>query len=147
VNKVGPEKKFRTALEAAVAYLIGMGVVKKDADVCEATGEQKGNFSSFKSGAVKPTKNFVLKFEDHYRLKLSDFDPDHYSLEDYILKKKSGPSQVPDHLLTTLKKQIQELQLSLQTLDETLILRADPGITDPRAEGVAPVASGKKAKA
>lgn len=59
-------------------------------------------------------------------------------------KEKSGPSTVPDHLLTQLKNQIKDLQVSLQTLDESLTLRADPGKTDPLAEGVSPVNEGNR---
>jgi transcriptional regulator with XRE-family HTH domain len=61
-------------------------------------------------------------------------------------QKNTGTLEMPADLLTLVKKQIKDLQTSLQTLDENLILPADPGITDPRAEGVSPVREGNKAK-
>lgn len=66
--------------------------------------------------------------------------------DDPAYKKNTGTLEMPADLLTLVKQQIKDLQTSLQTLDENLILPGDPGITDPRAEGVSPVRAGRKAK-
>lgn len=66
-------KPFRTALEAAVAYLIGNGTVKKDIDIVEALDMSKGTFSAYKSGKTHPSENFIQKFENTYDIKLADF--------------------------------------------------------------------------
>lgn len=63
-----------------------------------------------------------------------------------VYQKTTGTIEMPADLLTLVKQQIRDLQTSLQTLDENLILPADPGTTDPRAEGVSPVRGGKTVK-
>lgn len=66
---------FNTALEAAVAYLIGKGIIKKDIDVVNVLRMSKGTFSAYKSGKIPPSENFIQKFESQYGIRLADFEP------------------------------------------------------------------------
>lgn len=69
------QENFKTAIEAAVAYLIGKGVVKRDIDIVNALKMSKGTFSAYKSGKTPPSENFVQKFESHFNIQLAEFQP------------------------------------------------------------------------
>jgi hypothetical protein len=124
------KKKFRTALHAAIAYLIGMGEIESDSDVAEATGIEKGNLSSFKNGKKPTSNNFIVKFEDKYKINLKDFNPDTY--EPYFTKKPAS-SQMPADLLTLLNVELKTMQASLDKLATaaSVTLRPSPGRTPP----------------
>jgi len=66
-------ESFKTAVEAAVAFLIGKGIIKKDIDVVNALRMSKGTFSAYKSGKTPPSENFIQKFENYYGIRLADF--------------------------------------------------------------------------
>ncbi len=65
--------KHNAALIAAVQHLYGKGIVKKDKDIADKTGYNKASVSSYLSGNVKASENFVKKFQQVYGLSLSDF--------------------------------------------------------------------------
>lgn len=65
---------FKTSVEAAVAYLIGKGKIKRDTDVVRDLKMSKGTFSAYKNGTTKPSKNFVQQFENKYGVNLSAFE-------------------------------------------------------------------------
>lgn len=71
---INTHKYFKTNVEAAVAYLIGQGIIKRDAEIVQALGMSKGTFSAYKSGKTEPSRNFVQAFENKYHIKLEDFN-------------------------------------------------------------------------
>lgn len=64
---------FRTPLDAAIAHLKGSGVIRRDNDVAEDIGYTKSVVSGYKSGNAKISSDFIKKFENHYKIRLSDF--------------------------------------------------------------------------
>lgn len=107
------DKPFKTSVEAAVAYLIGKGIIKKDADIVEALKMSKGTFSAYKSGKIEPSKNFVQDFENFYQIKLSDFDPDNPRLY-----QNDEPSnvKVSEKEFEYLKEKLADKEAIIQTL-------------------------------
>lgn len=113
-NKLKP-RLFRSDLDAAICYLIGMGIIERQDDILKSVeGLSKGNLSTFKNTG-KYTTTFKTKFQDAYGLELKDFDPKTYSLADYIIK-KSGAAKLPDQLLTQMHEQIETMKISLLKL-------------------------------
>jgi transcriptional regulator with XRE-family HTH domain len=62
-----------TPLEMAVKYLKERGVIDKDADIADTLDISRGTLSAYISGTTKPSKPFIKKFENYYKLKLADF--------------------------------------------------------------------------
>jgi hypothetical protein len=136
--------KFRTALHAAISYLIGMGIIENDGDVADKLKMEKGNLSNYKNGKKPYNNNLVVKFEQAYGLNLMDFDPKKYKPL-FGIQEKSGPSQVPDHLLNLVKTEADNIRLSLQRLETNLFSMPDPR-TNVGSEGFQSAASDKKTK-
>lgn len=68
---------FRTQLEAAIAHLIGKGVIKGSADVARDLGlKSRGTVSAYMTGSTKISPNFQTLFENKYGVKLADFNLD-----------------------------------------------------------------------
>jgi hypothetical protein len=110
-------RRFQSDLDAALSYLIGMGIIEKEGDVVEAIeGISKGNLSTFKKTG-KYGNGFKTKFQEKYKIDLADFNPDTYNPVIYI-KKKSGTFDVPDQLLALVNEEIKNMQLSLDKLSK-----------------------------
>lgn len=68
------KSKAGTTLGRAVSYLKGEQVIKTAQDVANSLGYSKGTVSAYISGKTVPSSDFITKFENHYGLKLSDFE-------------------------------------------------------------------------
>ncbi len=62
------DKPFKTNIEAAVAYLIGKGIIKRDGEIVNALKMSKGTFSAYKSGKTTPSRNFIQEFEKRFKI-------------------------------------------------------------------------------
>jgi len=60
-------------IAAAVQFLYGKGIIKKDKDIADRTGYNKATVSSYISGRTTPSADFIAAFEKAFRLKVSDF--------------------------------------------------------------------------
>ncbi|RYE02354.1 MAG: hypothetical protein EOP50_00195 [Sphingobacteriales bacterium] len=110
------EKPFKTNVEAAVAYLIGKGVIKKDGDVVERLKMSKGTFSAYKGGKLPPSKNFVRNFENAYEIKLSDFDPAKAAVDAEKSLSDASKRSVEEKYIALLEEKVND-QVQLQQLE------------------------------
>lgn len=62
-----------TALQNAVAFLKGQKIIKKDSEISLQTGYSPGSVSTYISGNTMPSKNFIAKFQEVFKLDLKDF--------------------------------------------------------------------------
>lgn len=62
-----------TALQAAVAKLKGDMVIRKENEISVLTGFSKSAVSGFLSGNTTPSKAFLQKFQEVFKLRLEDF--------------------------------------------------------------------------
>lgn len=63
----------KKTMTLAVQYLYGKGIIKKDIDIANKTGYNKSTVSSYISGRIEPSQDFVQAFEKSFKIKLSDF--------------------------------------------------------------------------
>jgi transcriptional regulator with XRE-family HTH domain len=101
-----------TQLQMAINYLKDKGAIEKDIDVATELKVSKGTLSNYKSGKVIMSKNFIDKFENHYKLKLSNFTENG--------SKKSGSDEVLDtknEMINLLKEEVARLR---KQVDERL---------------------------
>lgn len=63
------------AFRQAVQWLYGQGIIKKDKDIADRTKRNKATVSSYITGRVVASKEFLSDFEKAFTLKLSDFEP------------------------------------------------------------------------
>jgi hypothetical protein len=63
-----------TPLEMAVKYLKDKGIIVRDGDVARDLKMSKGTLSAYITGKTKLSKNFTDRFENQYKLKISDFE-------------------------------------------------------------------------
>ena len=104
---------FRTPLEAAVAQLIGKGIIKKDQDIVEALSISKGTFISYKNGNARPSRNFIQKFENKYKISLADFEGEAMAGEPAGLysNHREGRRSEDQEIIDLLKDKIRLLEL------------------------------------
>lgn len=112
------DNPFRTNLEAAVAYLIGKGIIKKDMDVVEALEMSKGTFSAYKTGKTEPSKNFIRQFENYYNLRLSDFDIDSNHLGEHNPGYETNEAVSNVDILNLYQQQVSIQKRILDSLEE-----------------------------
>lgn len=62
-------------LAKAVQHLYGTGAIKKDKDIADKTGYNKTTVSSYLSGKITPSAEFIRSFESKFGVKLVDFEP------------------------------------------------------------------------
>jgi transcriptional regulator with XRE-family HTH domain len=124
-------KPFKTNVEAAVAFLIGKGIIKKDADVVDSLKMSKGTFSAYKSGKTEPSKNFIQQFENYYKIKLADFsvDADFQAIGEhehkYVVKELIEPDGCPELKIEVvyLRKRITDLERTIEDKVEIINLQ------------------------
>lgn len=64
----------KNALATAVQHLYGTGVINKDKDIADKTGYNKATVSSYLSGKIAPSSDFLQSFEKAFRVSVKDFD-------------------------------------------------------------------------
>lgn len=122
------DKPFRTNVEAAVAYLIGKGVIKKDMDIVNALKMSKGTFSAYKSGKTEPSKNFIQEFENYYGIKLSDFDINKQIINDphtgyEVIFERDEECEKVKIEVGYLKQRISDLEETIKDKNEIIALQ------------------------
>lgn len=100
-------------LEKAVQYLYGHGIIKKDKDIADKTEYNKATVSSYLSGKISPSEEFIRKFEKAFRLKLEDFkdggEHETVAVHDPIQLLSEGILQVKAELQTNRQLMIEVL--------------------------------------
>lgn len=67
------ENMLNQDLMAAVKYLRDHRVIKRDKDIADLTGYAKASISNYTNGKLMASHKFIEKFEEVYKLKVSDF--------------------------------------------------------------------------
>lgn len=94
---------FKTPLEAAIAHLISKGQVKSYADVARDLKSARSTVTNYANkGPI--SDNFKTMFENHYGLKLADFEPDAASPPK---KEEAVPDNLKDEMIALQRKQIE----------------------------------------
>lgn len=63
------------SFQNAIKYLLGKGVIERAGrDIAAKTGYDKSTVSSYTTGRITPSEEFVKVFEQAYKLNLKDFD-------------------------------------------------------------------------
>jgi hypothetical protein len=66
---------FKTPLEAAIAHLIALNIIKTSADVARDLGlRSRSTVSAYANGTTKMSDNFRALFETKYNINLKDFE-------------------------------------------------------------------------
>ena len=63
----------KTDIQRASEYLLEKKIIFSQQDIVDKTGYGKGTVSQYLSDDGKPSKKFIEKFEDVFKLKLEDF--------------------------------------------------------------------------
>jgi len=66
-------KHVSTALQNAVTYLKNNQIITKDFEISEKTGYSPGSVSTYISGNTMPSKPFLKKFQEVFKLDLAKF--------------------------------------------------------------------------
>lgn len=112
----------KNALRKAVDYLMESGRISKDGDIADDLKMNKGALSTYLSGAAKPSKPFLTKFEEYYKLHLADFEgvetknPAH-----------GGDLEMMRELLNEKEKRIQ---------DKDLVIRLNSRLLEEKLENI-----------
>ncbi len=75
-------KPSSTALQNAVAYLKNKQIISKDFEISEKTGYSPGSVSTYISGNTMPSKPFLRKFQEVFKLDLNKFSVNSAHYED-----------------------------------------------------------------
>jgi hypothetical protein len=106
--------QHNSALEAAIAWLIGQRVIREPLDVRRKLEESSGNFSSYYNGKLTPSKRFSLKFKEAYNVDLADFEDGKWP-EDGKPGYSPGSLKDKEEIIRLLKEK-EQLQINLSAL-------------------------------
>lgn len=108
---------FKTALEAALAHLKSKGIIKYDNDIMEPLElKSKGMVSSYASGRAQMSNNFKEKFENYFKIRLSDFEPESHSEDNQSENFKTKYYRLLEQTLTDQRTILNEVRSSLVQL-------------------------------
>lgn len=74
----------QTNLQRAVAYLKSIGAIKRDNEIADKLKYSKGTVSAYISGKTQPSPEFIKKFENYFKVKVSSFNKPLAKVQDSI---------------------------------------------------------------
>ncbi|MBC7914051.1 MAG: hypothetical protein H7Y07_08010 [Pyrinomonadaceae bacterium] len=113
------KKQPETAFQRAFQYLLRSGKIDKQKDIVHETGIKASQLSSYMNTNTPISKDFKIKFEEKYEIKLEDFEGDLLTENGRLLTPQKGniseilpkaepPPDYRDEYIALLKKNLSE---------------------------------------